>query len=471
MDILIINPGKIRHDYITEHLGIASLKSYACSKGFKAETLDMAIEEISVRDAVNRIMSIMPKSVGVSLLDDSKTKGLYLIHELCRSGYHGYIIVGGYFATFSSKEILRDFAEINFVVRGEGEFTLVELLSALFLNTEHSFTNILGLSFRKNEQIIENPSRPLIKNLDILPPVDRKYAQTVLNKGFHLRIFGTRGCWGQCSFCDIINMYGSSPGKAWRFRSVRNLVDEIELLMKKYGTDYFIFNDDQFLLKGLRGQKRAEEFAEELERRKLKIHFELMCRADIIHRQTMRRLKAVGLHCIFLGLESFDEKQLQRFRKRISVRQNLKALITLYQLKIDVVVSVILADAFTTLKDLVRQFMLLFELRRRYFNSPNCQISVNRKVELYRGSALYSDYKARGLLTNDHYLGKFYYKLNLWTHIRLKLFDLETALSRILLRPTYTLKNVMKALCWQLDQMKNHLLLNKKGNFCLKLRD
>jgi anaerobic magnesium-protoporphyrin IX monomethyl ester cyclase len=461
MDILIINPGKIRHDYITEHLGIASLKAYASLKGFVAETLDMAIEGMSVREGIKKIISLQPKSVGVSLLEDSKRKGLSLIQELRRSDYDGTIIVGGYFATFSSQEILQDFPEIDFVVRGEGELTLVELLNTLFHQRECSFKGIQGLSFRENGQIVENPSRPLINDLDILPPVDRKYANCVLNRGSRLRIYGTRGCWGRCTFCDIIKLYGCSPGRVWRYRTVTNLVDEIESLVKHFSTDYFVFNDDQFIIKGVKGWQRAEEFASELERRKLNIQFELMCRADTIHRATLNRLKSAGLRRVFLGLESFDEKQLKRLGKRVSVGQNLKALITLYQLKIDVIASVILADAFTTLSDLVKQFIFLFEVRRRYFNSPNCQISVNKKIELYRGSDIYKDYKKKGLLKKDHYLKECKYKLHFWAHVRLSLFSIETFLTRVILNPIQFLNYLKKVFHWQFKQIKNDVLFSK----------
>ena len=461
MDILLINPGKIRHDYFTEHLGIASLKSFMKSRGFEAESLDMAIEQLSVLDGVTRIMALHPKTVGISLLDDSKSKGLALVKELREAGYDGYIIIGGYFATFAATELLCDFPEIDFVVRGEGELTLAELLGKITRRTDIPIGNILGLSYRGRGHVRENQDRPLIQNLDILPPVDRKYSKAVLEKGVALRVFGTRGCWGQCTFCDIIGMYGTSPGKAWRSRSVRNLVDELENLIKTFGTRYFVFNDDQFLLRGKKGAQRAEAFAGEIKRRGLDIEFELMCRADTIQRQSMKDLQAVGLRKVFLGLESFDQKQLQRFRKRISVRQNLKALITLYQLKIDVVASVILADAFTTIWDMVKQFIFLFELRRRYFNSPKCQISVNQKIEIYRGSTIYREYKKLGLLTSDHYLKGYNYKLKFWTGFRLKLFDLEAKLARIILHPGETIKQWTSALRWSFVQAKNNFIFQR----------
>jgi radical SAM superfamily enzyme YgiQ (UPF0313 family) len=454
MDILLVNPGKIRHDYITEHLGIASLKAYVISKGFESDTLDMAIEELSVRDAVKIVLKVEPKMLGVSLLNDTKDKGLSLIKLLRLEGYDGKIVIGGYWATFSAAEILRDFPEIDFVIRGEGEITLFELMQIVLNRTGRQYSEILGLSFRNANGIKENSPRPLIKDLDILPPVDRKYATHVLKKGSHLRIYGTRGCWGQCTFCDIIGFYRTSQGKVWRKRSARKLVEEIEYLTKKYNTNYFVFNDDQFLLKNQKAIEHVVDFERELKRCHLKIDFELMCRADTVTRQVMIRLKSSGLQKVFLGLESFDEKHQRIYRKKISIRQNLKSLITLYQLKIDVVASVILANADTTLLDLIKQFIVLYELKERYFNSPKCQISINNKLEIYKGSAIYREYKRRGILTRDDYLEGYDYKLKTLTNIRLKLFTLETNLSRLVLKPQEEVRNFIKRLRWQIGQLK-----------------
>ena len=320
------------------------------------------------------------------------------------------------------------------MVRGEGEITLEELLK-FELRQEFDLEEIKGLTFRQNSQIIENPSRPLIEDLDILPYPDRKYANMVLKNKSSLRIYGTRGCWGQCTFCDIVGLYSISKGKTWRRRSADKLVDEIEFLQNKYNTSHFTFNDDQFLVKGKKSLEYVEEFASELERRNLKIKYDLMCRADTVNKKVMSRLKSVGLQRVFLGLESFDENQLKRFNKNISVRQNLKAVIRLYQLKIDVIASVILADAHTTLWDLLNQFVALFELKRKYFNSKNCQISVNKKMDIYRGSSIYYEYKNKGILTEDHYINGIKYRLKIWTSIRLQILALEELISSMIYNP------------------------------------
>lgn len=434
VDLILINPGSNQIKNRTEHLGIACLKSYISLKNFTVDTIDLGLEGKTRSDIIQELIITNPEMIGLSLLYATAQKGMKIILDLRKNGYRGKIVVGGYFSTFSSKEILSDFPQVDYVVRGEGELTLEELLN-FQVKHQGNLKDIQGLSYRQKSQIIENPARPLIDNLDILPPPDRKYADVIRNHDSHLRVYTTRGCWGQCAFCDIVSLYGISKGRAWRRRSVVKIVDEIESLHYEYNTNHFIFNDDQFLVKGKKSIEFVEEFATELEKRLLNIKFELMCRADTVDKIVMMRLKSIGLQRVFLGLESFDSKQLSRFQKNISVKQNLRAVIILYKLKIDVIASVIFADAYTTLWDLLNQFVILYKLKKKYFNSDHCQISINKKMEIYRGSAIYHEYKRRNLLRKDHYLNGCDYNLNVWTSIRLKILGFEEMMSRILFNP------------------------------------
>jgi anaerobic magnesium-protoporphyrin IX monomethyl ester cyclase len=453
MDLILINPGNFQFNKRTEHLGIACLKSYIASKDYNVDMIDLSLEEKTLSQLIRELMAINPAMIGFSLLNETVHNGIKIIRGLRKKGFTGKIVVGGYFATFSSKELLSDFREIDYVVRGEGEITLEELLN-FEIRRQGYPEAIAGLSYRNEDDIIENPSRPLIEDLDILPPPDRKYANVVMEQKSPLRLYGTRGCWGQCSFCDIVGLYGISKGKAWRRRSAKNLVDEIALLHQQYNTSHFIFNDDQFLVKGRKAIEYVEEFASELEKRSLNIKFELMCRADTVKKDVMLRLQSVGLQRVFLGLESFDPKQLARFKKNISVRQNLKAVITLYQLKIDVIASVILADAFTTLWDLLRQFMIIFQLKSRYFNSRHCQISINKKLEIYRGGSVYNEYKQKGILTKDHYLNGIDYNLKLWTGLRIKMLVIEEYISRAIYKPNVVIDQIKQSVKYKLALLR-----------------
>ena len=425
MDLLLVHPGEAGVDPVTEHLGIASLKAYAEEKGFTANTLDMNLEACDIQGGIDKIKSGNPKVLGVSLLDATKRKGLALIRGLYLTGYTGHVIVGGYLPTFHAREILQAYPEIGFAVRGEGELTLIELLKYLLDGSLMDPELIAGITYRNGNKIIENPARSLIKYLDELPMPDRKYAPLILEKEKHIRLSFSRGCWAHCSFCDIISLYGISPGKKWRRRSVTGFVDEIVDLYDKFGADYFIFNDDNFLTKGKKNQKMIDDFVAEIRKRDVKIKFDMMCRADSVQKEAMQKLKSIGLQGIFLGIESFDQAHLDRYNKDTTVYQNLRAIIILYQLRIEFVISIILADAFTRLRDLIVQFYVLYKIQHRYFFNKNCKISINQKLEIYRGSTLYEQYRAMGLLYKDDWYEGYDYQLKFLTELRLKLIKLE----------------------------------------------
>jgi radical SAM superfamily enzyme YgiQ (UPF0313 family) len=424
MDLILINPGS-RDDVPCEHLGIASLKAFLTQYGFKVDILDLSLENLDIPATVQMLKYMHPKRIGITMLDQNKKCGLAMIQELYRAGFRVPLLVGGYFPTFHAKEILENIPPVDFVVRGEGEYTLLDLMYTLSGRSGKPLTEIAGISYRVNGQVTHNLPRPLIYDLDRLPMVDRKYAGMMIKKTGHLRVYASRGCWAQCSFCDIHSFYSSGPGRRWRSRSISNFVDELDHLGRTFHCDRFILNDDNFLTRGAHNRERVDSLAAELARRNLSVRFEMMCRVDSLERRSLLQLKKSGLQRVFLGIESFDQKQLNRLGKGTTVRQNLKALILLKRLRIDCIASLILADAFTRLRDLIKQYFLLFLVQKKYFSSKNCRISINEQLELYRGSLLYRQYKLDGLLTCDHWLHGYKYKLKRLTAGRLKLARLE----------------------------------------------
>lgn len=424
MDLFLVHPGNA-DDIPCEHLGIAGLKSYLIQQGYRVDTLDLALEQLDLNRAVRLLIYTNPAVIGVSMLDQTKKKGLDLIRLLRKSGYGGKIVAGGYFPTFHADPLLNNFPEIDVIVRGEGEQTLLELMNHHIAKEPQDKQQINGISYLHHGQVKHNPPRPLIRNLDDLPLVDRKYALKVLKKKGHLRVSASRGCWGNCSFCDINSFYTQSPGRKWRSRSMIHFVEELKQLKQQTGADYFILNDDNFMTRGNHNRRRAMELNTELKKRDLFLKFELMGRVDSMDRYALKALKDAGLQRMFLGVESFDQAHLQRFNKGTTVRQNLKAIILLKKLKIDCIISVILADAFTRLSDLIKQYVLLFWISRRFFNSRDSKISINEKLEIYRGSALYHQYKKQDLLTDDNWFTGYRYRLKMLTALRLKLAHFE----------------------------------------------
>lgn len=154
------------------------------------------------------------------------------------------VIFGGVHPTILPEDVLNN-KHVDYVVRGEGEVSMVELVKTA--NPE----SVAGVSYRQNGKVIHNPARPLIKNLDSLPfpayhlfPM-KKYHPALggYRRTPAINMISSRGCLGKCTFC-----YKDMFGVMTRMRSPENLVEEIELLTGNYGIKEITFYDDSFIV-------------------------------------------------------------------------------------------------------------------------------------------------------------------------------------------------------------------------------
>ncbi|MCX6664243.1 MAG: radical SAM protein [Euryarchaeota archaeon] len=161
-------------------------------------------------------------------------------------------IVGGIHFSFTPEESLQSFPEIDYIVRGEGELTVVDLIKTL--ENKGKISQVQGVSYRNNGKITHNPARPLIENLDSLPYPAYHLVEENL-KRYHFTMMagrntrymileGARGCEHQCSFCTQWNHWGSR----WRTKSAKRIADEIEFLNETYGGVFLWFSDDHMKL-------------------------------------------------------------------------------------------------------------------------------------------------------------------------------------------------------------------------------
>ena len=188
------------------------------------------------------------------------------------------VIVSSSDATDHFEQYLDEGAD--FVILGEAEQTLVELVAAVE-QQHNNFLSISGLAFRQQDAVIKTVKRSLMKELDELPfpawdIVDiEPYRKTWLkHKGyFSLNMATTRGCPFKCNWC-------AKPiyGNRYNTRSPKNVVSELILLREKFGFDHIWFCDDIFGLK----PGWVHEFANLIENEQLKFTFKIQARADLL---------------------------------------------------------------------------------------------------------------------------------------------------------------------------------------------
>lgn len=363
LDVLLVNPPSdfrpvTGEEGSREHLGLGYLAATLRQAGFTVEILDAYFGGYSVRQTAREILKRQFRVLGISVFQAAARKTFKLLKYLRRGGLKAHITLGGHFPTLKDREIMDYAPEVDSIVRGEGEHTLLELVRAL--SDGGALSGILGLTYRQGSEIVRNDSRPLIRDLDSLPFPARD-TLNVQKWGPRAMVAASRGCYAACSFCSIRSFYKSSAGPTWRGRSPENVVDEVEWLHKTYGVTSISFADDDFFGPGRAGKERARRIGEEILQRGLMIEFHISLRANDVEEELLAFLKSSGLRGVFLGLESGIQSDLDFYAKGVTVEDNVRALKVMRNLGLDVKVGFILLNPTSRFDEVIRNLEFLKE--------------------------------------------------------------------------------------------------------------
>jgi radical SAM superfamily enzyme YgiQ (UPF0313 family) len=228
------------------------------------------------------------------------------------------VIISSSDATDHFEEYLQNGAD--FILKGEGEITLTELIAALNKRETETFS-VCGLIYKSAGQIIHNPPRPVMRNLDEFPfpawdLIDIKpYRDSWLqNTGyFSINVVTTRGCPYKCNWC-------AKPiyGNRYNARSPKNVVEELIYLKSFFNYDHVWFCDDIFGLK----PGWVHEFAQLLKDAGLCLKFKIQSRADLlVQEKYVDSLAKAGCDNVWMGAESGSQKILDAMDKGITVNE------------------------------------------------------------------------------------------------------------------------------------------------------
>ncbi len=236
------------------------------------------------------------------------------------------VAVGGLWYSALYEDTLKDNPAIDFILIGEGELTLAELLSELD-NGKKDFSKIAGLASRLNGKIVAGPHRELIKDIDILPlpaydlfPME-KYVNHTYWTNF-CELFTSRGCPGGCSFCYEWSQYDPRYPKdfvSWRSHSAGRIVEELELLTKKFGVKTIVFQDDAFNV----NPDVVRGVCDGILKKGIKLNWVILGRADDWARQEdiIPLMKKAGMFMGLVGIEVSNDSELSKIGKGVTVSQ------------------------------------------------------------------------------------------------------------------------------------------------------
>lgn len=245
--------------------------------------------------------------------------------------------------------------ENSFVVRGEPEYTILDLFKKL--NKNQKVDEVLGLSFIKNGKITNNPARHFIEDLDKLPFPARnliKYPERYCNPKLKGRptttMFTSRQCHGNCLYC-IPAAYNFAREIEWKkynhikppvtVRSPKNIYEEFKLV-KKMGYQSIAIMDDNFMgLPTKEHEKRIIKLCELL--KPLKMEWGVLARADQLQdEEVLQKMKESGCVYVDIGVESFDKKVLDYVRKGITPGEQINAILLLKKVGIEPKLNILL---------------------------------------------------------------------------------------------------------------------------------
>jgi anaerobic magnesium-protoporphyrin IX monomethyl ester cyclase len=207
MDILLVQcrPKHELNDfrYQSENLALGYLAASLREAQYETGVLDAHLLMLTPEQTVQEILDKRPWMVGISAsAQDNITATFEVVGLLRKNGYAGHITIGGHFPTYEHDKILTHVPGIDSVVRGEGEITVVEL--AEYVKDGKPLDDVKGITFRNCfGEIVVNPDRPLVEDLDTLPLPHRDTIGILLEKNRRISMLASRGCYARCSFCSI----------------------------------------------------------------------------------------------------------------------------------------------------------------------------------------------------------------------------------------------------------------------------
>lgn len=297
-------------------LGLGYLGAILEENKYKVDVIDCQVQELSHEDFRNEVERRKPNILGLTSTTLTYLSALKLAKITKEVLPNCLVLIGGPHVTFWDKEALKECPALDVIVRREGEYTMLELVQKA--EAGESFRDVLGITYRKNGEIVRNHDRPYIEDLDSLPfparhlwPMDclRKYEDI-------LYLAASRGCVFWCEFCATVRMHG----RKFRMRSPRNIVDELEFLNKTYGVKKFTFCDDAFTV----DPERTKELCSLILERKLKIKWNCGTRIDMLTKSLLLTMREAGCISVWSGVESGSQKVLDAMHKGITTEQTIR---------------------------------------------------------------------------------------------------------------------------------------------------
>lgn len=311
-------------------IGLGFITTAMTKAGYAFTLLDIDANRYSMEEVEARLKKTPFDVVltGCIVTGYSKVKTLA---SLIKKVNKDALIISGNSVATSVPEILLTRTDVDILVMGEGDETIIDLLGTI--EGRRPLEDVSGIYFLKNGAIVKNTPRPKIKNISTLPFIDYEpydveiYIENSKSEVSDplpfpreqvraLPVNTARGCIAKCTFCyHVFKDYG------YRFRTAESITDEIESLVKKFNLNYIHFWDELTFF----SKKQALKLVDAILDRKLDVIWTAQCRANLFtddeDAAIVKKMKQAGCIGMQYSLESSDTTILKEMNKNISIGQ------------------------------------------------------------------------------------------------------------------------------------------------------
>lgn len=332
------------------------------------------------------IIEERPDFVGISTSTHTFLESIATLEAVSRALPGTVIAMGGYHATFAAEQILRTYPFVRYILKGEAERSIVDLLDCIEKGCVPA--DVDGISYLQDGSYISREPA-LIENLDELPFPDREMVKGIpygyifqgipLTFGKFTTINTSRGCPYSCSYCSCATF---SRHKL-RYRSPENVIEELQMLYDEGYRDVVVV-DDNFTQK----KERVERICELIKERRIKMRFYCEGRVNNASLELLQQMKRAGFEVIFFGAESASRRVLDYYHKRVNPEQIAAAVQNAKKANMLVITSFILGAPVEQRQDMEATIDLIKKLRPH-----GVEINV---LDILIGTQLWDDLQRQG---------------------------------------------------------------------------
>ena len=298
-------------------LGLAYIAAALIRNGIVVRLIEARTRSLSHDEVIERVEKEDPQFVGITAITPRMNSALYLAKKVKQVDPGIKVILGGPHIHFEHKTII-NYEEVDFCVRGEGELTVLELIDCLSNSGDPG--KVKGITFKRNNDVIVNPERPFVQNLDTFAFPARELMHNPAYHGLWTEgqtfssVLATRGCPYRCTFCAAPAIWG----RKHRRRSVEDVLDELEEIYQKFGVRYVRFVDDLLIV----DKKWIIDLCWGIIERGLNdLIWACDGRVGLMSEDLLDEMKNAGCLVIFYGIEFGNQRILDLCKKGFTLEQ------------------------------------------------------------------------------------------------------------------------------------------------------